>query len=75
MGVIIAFILGEIIGVVLICCVSVNKKDAVTVVKMFRDNMEHERVAAIKENKNIEYINGMSSIIGLYDIYFEEELQ
>ena len=75
MGVIIAFILGGMAGIVLMCLVSVNKKDATTVVKMLKDKMEHERVIAIKENRNIEYINGMSSIIGLYDIYFEEELQ
>ena len=49
MGVIIAFIVGGIVGIILMCLVSVNKIDAVTVVKKFESAIEHERVAAIKE--------------------------
>ena len=75
MGVIIAFIVGGIVGIILMCLVSVNKRDAVTVVKKFEGAIEHERVAAIKEKKNKDYIDGMTRIIMLFRNFFSKELE
>lgn len=73
-GLIIGLIIGGCIGVSLMCVIRINKKDAVTTIKMFEGVAEHEREIAIKEKQNVNYINGMSAIIFLFKRYFEEEL-
>lgn len=75
MGVIIGMMIGGFIGMSLMCLVRINKRDAVTVVKKFEGAIEHERVAAIKEKKNKDYIDGMTRIIMLFRNFFSEELE
>lgn len=75
MGVIIGMMIGGFIGMSLMCLVKVNKKDIVKEVKMFESAIEHERVAAIKEKKNKDYIDGMTRIIMLFRNFFSEELE
>lgn len=75
MGYILTLMVGFIIGVIAMCLLSVSKKDAVEVMKMFDEELEKERVRAIKEKNTPDYINGMSRIIKLYKNFFEEELQ
>lgn len=75
MGVIIGMMIGGFIRMSLMCLVRINKRDAVTVVKMFESEIEHERVAAIKEKKSKDYIDGMTRIIMLFRKFFSEELE
>ena len=75
MGVIIGMVIGGFIGMSLMCLVRINKRDAVTVVKMFESEIEHERVAAITEKKSKDYIEGMTRIIMLFRNFFSEELE
>lgn len=76
MGVIIAFILGGIAGIVLMCSVQANRtNNAVYVVKHFLKVIKHEKFIAAKEKPNWDYIKGMDRIIELYEDYWKEELQ
>lgn len=74
-GVIIGVFIGVIIGVLLMCIIQISRIDeAVTTVKQCESALEHERTTAILEHKDMQYINGMSRMIGLFKIFFEEEL-
>ena len=76
-GIIIGVIMlcvGTLFGILLMCLLQANKKDTITNVKTFLNAMEHERIVAIKEKRSSDYINGISSVIALFKIYFQEEL-
>ena len=76
-GIIISVIMlciGTLFGIFLMCLLQANKKDTITNVKTFLNAMEHERIVAIKEKRSSDYINGISSVIALFKIYFQEEL-
>lgn len=73
-GMIIGICIGGFAGVVLMCVIQINKKDAVATIKMFEGAAEHEREIAIKEKQDVNYINGMSRIMALFRTFFEEEL-
>jgi len=73
-------ILGMFIGgsvvLVLMSAIQINRtNEAVTTVKQCESVLEHERVVAIKENRNVEYINGMGRVIKLFKAFYEEELK
>lgn len=76
MGVIIAFIVGGIVGIILMCLVQTKRlNNAVYIVKHFLRVMKHEKFIAAKEKQNFDYIKGMDRIIELYEDYWKEELQ
>lgn len=77
-GIIIGVIMlcvGTFFGIFLMCLFQVGKKEAATTIKTFEKSMEHERVVAIKEKRSSDYINGISSMIALFRLYYEEELE
>ena len=65
------FIIAFALGYSLACVLSISKEPVST--KEFETMLEQERADAIKENKSIDYINGMSRLVGLYRNYFWEE--
>lgn len=70
------FFIGGFVVLVIMSAIQVNRmNDAVKTVKQCESALEHERVIAIKENRSIEYINGMSRVIGLFKTFFKEELE
>lgn len=69
------FILGGIIGIILMSLVRASKKDIITEVKRFEGAIEHERLVAIKEKRSADYIDGMTRIINLFRKLFSEELE
>lgn len=72
----IGLIVGGFVVLVLMCAMQVNRiNDAVTTVKQCESALEHERVIAIKENRSTEYINGMSRAVGLFKVFYKEELE
>lgn len=60
---IIGFILGALVGVILMCIVRMNKLNKVETMLY---EMQNAQLKALKDGKSSQYINGMSQIIRLY---------
>ena len=69
------FIGGTIVFIIMVAIINNRMNEAIETVKQCENTLEHERVAAIKEKKSTEYINGMNKIITLFKFYFKEELE
>lgn len=75
MQVCIGILIGFFIGIVVTSILKINKKDAIQTIYLFKEQLEHERFAAIQEKKHAEYVKGVNRIVMLYKEYFKEELK
>lgn len=72
---IICLIVGLVFGVMMMCLLQACRTNAyIDMIRMLKNEIDHERVVAIKEKRTAEYINGMSRIYMLIKDFFKEEL-
>lgn len=76
MGVIIAFILGGVIGIAGMWLLEADRiNDMLNIVKMLNEYFNTEMKWAEEEHKSDDYKAGLRKVITLYRYYFKEELQ